>query len=410
MLLLLLVMRALLAVVLFVATLGAGLPGAEALTPEERKRAIREELASIRESVDEVASAEVELIAALEVSRQRTAELDAVVAGLDEELVVVAGELHTAERQLAAADAHHRTVLAELSRTRAQLLESRHALRDQAVTAFIRAGKRPSALDLVLRADDVAQAQAVTVLADAVLRAQDDLVDETGALEEDAALLEVDAARAEAAAASQHQAVAVQQASLEAVRSEQAAARAEVAAEAEVEAQLLAGARAEKQAYQARASALEAESAAITELLRKRAAEQAERAARAGSGVLGYPVARPTVTSGYGYRTHPIYGGRRLHAGMDFRAPMGTPILASAAGTVVSAGYSGGYGNVVVIDHGRSLATLYAHQSRLAVSAGQQVSRGQTVGSAGSTGSSTGPHLHFEVRVDGTPVDPAAYL
>ncbi len=126
--------------------------------------------------------------------------------------------------------------------------------------------------------------------------------------------------------------------------------------------------------------------------------------------MLGYPVANPVTTSSFGFRTHPIFGGRRLHAGMDFRAPTGIPILAAAAGTVVTAGFSGGYGNTVVIDHGGSLATLYGHQSRLAVSVGDRVTTGQVIGSAGSTGSSTGPHLHFEVRVNGTPVNPAGYL
>ncbi len=419
-LLLWLVMRATVAVVILVATLGAGLPAAGALTPEERKRAIAEELAGLREDIDEVAAAELQLIAALEVSRRRTAELDAVVSGLDAELDVVHGELHIAERQLEAADTRHGAVVAELGRTRAVLLDRRLSLRDQAVTAFIQGGRRPSATDLVLHAPDVAQALAIAALADAIVEAQDDLVDETRELEEDTELLEVDAARAEAAAAAQRQAVAEQEASIEAVRAEQATARAQVRAEAAVESALLAEAQAEKAGYEQRTSSLEEESSAITELLRVRAAEQAARDAearrqaqrvfRAGTGVLGYPVASPTITSGYGYRTHPIFGGRRLHAGMDLRAPTGTPILAAAAGTVVAAGYRGGYGNAVVIDHGGSLATLYAHQSRLAVSAGEQVARGQVVGAAGTTGNSTGPHLHFEVRVEGTPVDPANYL
>jgi murein DD-endopeptidase MepM/ murein hydrolase activator NlpD len=116
------------------------------------------------------------------------------------------------------------------------------------------------------------------------------------------------------------------------------------------------------------------------------------------------------VTSSYGWRTHPIFGTRRFHAGVDFGGGYGAPILAADGGVVVSASSRGGYGLAVVIDHGRGLTTLYAHQSRFAVSTGQRVSRGQVVGYVGSTGFSTGPHLHFEVRVGGATRDPMDYL
>jgi murein DD-endopeptidase MepM/ murein hydrolase activator NlpD len=112
------------------------------------------------------------------------------------------------------------------------------------------------------------------------------------------------------------------------------------------------------------------------------------------------------VTSGYGYRTHPIYGTQRLHTGIDIPAPTGQAVYSATEGYVVSAGWRGGYGLTVVIDHGGGIATLYAHLSSVSVSAGQYVTHAQHVGGIGSTGQSTGPHLHFEVRVNGTPQNP----
>ena len=122
------------------------------------------------------------------------------------------------------------------------------------------------------------------------------------------------------------------------------------------------------------------------------------------------PVPGAPVASPFGYRIHPIYGDRRLHTGVDFGASEGTPIHAAEAGTVVSAGWMGGYGNATVIQHAGSLATLYGHQSAILVSVGQHVSRGQIIGRVGCTGACTGPHLHYEVRVNGTPVNPVPYL
>ncbi|MGI8517963.1 MAG: peptidoglycan DD-metalloendopeptidase family protein [Acidimicrobiia bacterium] len=124
---------------------------------------------------------------------------------------------------------------------------------------------------------------------------------------------------------------------------------------------------------------------------------------------LSWPV-NGAVTSPFGYRVHPILGVRKLHTGIDITAASGAPIAASAAGAVILAQTYGGYGRAVVIDHGGGLTTLYAHQSQIAVSVGQIVGRGALVGYVGCSGSCTGPHLHYEVRVDGVPVDPLSYL
>jgi murein DD-endopeptidase MepM/ murein hydrolase activator NlpD len=146
-----------------------------------------------------------------------------------------------------------------------------------------------------------------------------------------------------------------------------------------------------------------AESAAITGVI------TGSTGSGSGSGSLSWPVNGP-VLSPFGWRIHPILGYKKLHTGLDIGVGYGVPIHAAGSGTVIYATWMGGYGNVIIIDHGDGLSTLYAHQSGLAVGTGARVVRGQTIGYVGSTGFSTGPHLHFEVRVNGNPVDPMGYL
>lgn len=117
-----------------------------------------------------------------------------------------------------------------------------------------------------------------------------------------------------------------------------------------------------------------------------------------------------TISSNYGYRIHPIYGTKRLHAGTDIAAQYGAEVVAADGGNVTVATYSSSYGNYVMIYHADGSSTLYAHMSSLAVSAGETVNQGDVIGYVGSTGNSTGPHLHFEVRVNGSTVDPMNYF
>jgi murein DD-endopeptidase MepM/ murein hydrolase activator NlpD len=131
--------------------------------------------------------------------------------------------------------------------------------------------------------------------------------------------------------------------------------------------------------------------------------------AATGDGQLLWPASGP-ITSSFGWRIHPIFGASEFHAGIDIGAPYGSTVSAADAGTVEFAGTMTGYGNVLVIDHGGGLATLYGHLSAYGVSAGQAVERGAPVANVGCTGYCTGPHLHFEVRLSGTPVDPIPYL
>lgn len=120
--------------------------------------------------------------------------------------------------------------------------------------------------------------------------------------------------------------------------------------------------------------------------------------------------ARGTVTSGFGWRISPFGDGNELHPGVDIAYTIGAPVAATADGEVVVSGPAGGYGNLVQIDHGNGIATLYGHNSELAVTIGQRVKKGQVISYAGSTGKSTGTHVHYEVRVNNTPIDPMKYL
>ena len=127
------------------------------------------------------------------------------------------------------------------------------------------------------------------------------------------------------------------------------------------------------------------------------------------TGTMTWP-AEGEITSPFGWRVHPIFGTQRLHTGIDIGADYGDAIRAADGGVVIHSDWMGGYGNAVIIDHGNGISTLYAHNSQLLVSEGQTVAKGQTVARCGSTGYSTGPHLHFEVRQNGSPVNPLNYL
>ncbi len=128
-----------------------------------------------------------------------------------------------------------------------------------------------------------------------------------------------------------------------------------------------------------------------------------------GSGALMWPTSGP-ITSPFGWRTHPIFGTERFHSGIDIGADYGDSVVAADNGVVVSSGWLGGYGNVVILEHGNGISTLYAHNSELVVEEGTRVRKGQLISRVGSTGYSTGPHLHFEVRENGSPVSPMNYL
>ncbi len=163
--------------------------------------------------------------------------------------------------------------------------------------------------------------------------------------------------------------------------------------------------------YNSKIAELEKSSKEIEDMIKKIQAANSGNKVYYTGGKIKWPVPSDgRITSDYGYRIHPITGVKTFHKGIDIPANSGAQIVAAESGKVITAAYINGYGNTVVIDHGKGMSTLYAHNSSLKVKSGQEVTKGDVVALAGSTGFSTGPHLHFEVRLNGATVDPKQYL
>lgn len=214
----------------------------------------------------------------------------------------------------------------------------------------------------------------------------------------------------------QKEALLAQKAQLDESKRQLDAAYAEGKAEQKIVAQktverqaLYEQALAEKARLDAEYEELQRNSQEITAMIQRMEEEGRMMPQAGGTGQLSWPV-NGEITSPFGWRVHPIWGTQIFHAGLDIGADYGDPVHAADGGTVVYAGWMGGYGNAVMIDHGGGMVTLYGHNSSITVGEGEQVSKGQTIALAGSTGNSTGPHCHFEVRIHGEVVSPLQYL
>ncbi len=197
---------------------------------------------------------------------------------------------------------------------------------------------------------------------------------------------------------------------LTALAAQAAARRREIATQAQAKRAMLVHVQTERAAYERVVRELERNSRDLEVLIRRAQSPPPRTSvAEARSPFAFLWPARGVFTSGFGIRRHPIFGIRHLHTGVDIAASWGAPVLAAADGRVIYAGWFGGYGKIVIIDHGQGMSTLYGHLLQMLVSAGDAVHRGQPIGRIGSTGYSTGPHLHFEIRVNGRPVNPTSF-
>ncbi len=337
-------------------------PDASAATASKRAQQVQKarELKALQAS-------DTQLLAAVKTLDQQVAQADSATQN---------GRQSVKAAQAAANQAQSRLSLAETAMTR---------VRGSLVTRAIEEYKRPQKFVLnQMNSEDVNAASRRKALLDSVTASDNDVLDQLHATRED--LL-----RQKAAAERARQIAAARQASLEAqlrqlLKDKAAKGRLSAALEKRI------------QEVQNEAAALAGSDANVRGILRG----STGTGKVSGSGLV-WPL-RGRLTSGFGYR----WG--RLHAGIDIAAPKGTPIHAAKAGTVVFAGQMSGYGNVVIIDHGGGLSTLYGHQSRLGSRRGQRVAQGQVIGYVGSTGHSTGNHCHFETRINGRPQNPRRYL
>lgn len=359
---------------------------------------------------------EARLLQRVQESLDRKKDLDAKVSDLDTRLRETQNDLFNAQNRLSSLVIRQKGMEAQLEVVRGRLDQARTALQDQAIAAYTGGGRGGGGLVDLLRVSDVGALAAKQSYLRAVSATQSDLILSTERLRDRSAdLLEELGATREQTQAERNR-VASEESRLRSERESQAALRHQVSVEIANHAVVLKEVVDRQDEFEAQARELEAQSSAIAEQLQIRQRESSSSSSRSSSsssssssGFAG-PLASIRVSSAFGYRVHPIYGSVRLHTGVDLSAGSGTPIRAAAGGTVVTAGWMGGYGNAVVIDHGGGQATLYAHQSAMNVRQGQEVEKGQTIGRVGCTGSCTGPHLHYEVRLNGKPVDPSPYL
>ncbi len=358
--------------------------------------------AKVKKDLEDVTAEQTAAAAQLKAAQAQKAAIDTKVNTLDAQVNAAQAQLAPLAAAAAQLGAEISSLQLQVQAKQAELATARKALDRSAVQMYRDARQgvaynlltvsRP--IDLVVGnkyLDHISNERTRTVQKVTELR------DERDAQRKAVADQKAKADAAAAAAQAERDRVASLRAQVEPARAQAAAAESD-------EFQAVAALGQHKQQLEAQLNALQVSSDSISGTLRARGNT---------AGQIGNCVVRPVqggITSPFGPRLHPILGRVIIHTGDDLAAGMGTPIHACRAGTVVIAGPQGGYGNATVIDDGGGMGTLYGHQSRIAVTVGQHVDAGQVIGYVGMTGLATGPHLHFEVRIHGNPVDPTSYL
>ena len=374
--------------------------------PNERLEEIQRKKEHAQERQDELAADRASILDRIHVLDEQRAEVETKVRDLDLNLAELDARIEDVTADLTEAQQQVGLLTSDLQRVLRKLGGRTDLFTERAVAAY-KAG--PAAyIDGLLSSEtfnDLVDRQAYY---ESALDADSELVAEIEVLRDDTEN------RRELILDKQHQ-IAEAKGRLEADRTEVARVRAEHAtALAEREAvldekeKILASIEKRKARFAAIEDQLDRESQRIQSIL-SQGGSSASGPLPTGGGQFLWPTAGP-LTSPYGWRTHPIFGDQRLHAGIDIGAPYGAPVIAVDEGTVTYAGVMSGYGNVIVVDHGGGIATTYNHLSAFSVGSGQSVGRGAPIGAVGCTGYCTGPHLHFEVRVNGAPIDPMPYL
>lgn len=373
--------------------------------PSPREIRVRE----LRALMGEASEQEAALLGEIADIEARLSGLDKAVWDLTKQTTAAQRRLDGAERTVRKAEADQDVALQRLGVVQGQVDASRHQMNQKMAALYRKGTSEAQAVYAALvegaaNANDLFSAQRYV---SGSIRSDRRELDHFVALREEADRLRrhVEARAEEMKVARDQQ--AAERDRLAVLKSEALANRAAARSEENRQEALLHKIQEQKADFQSELNALQVESGAVGEFLRRVQAGQklAPRKKRTFRAPTGAP-----MSSGYGPRVHPILGESRMHTGIDYASNTGDPIKASGNGIVVWAGPRGGYGNLVIIDHRNGLATLYAHQSRVGSTLGQRVRTGQVIGFVGSTGMSTGPHLHFEVRELGTPVDPRFYL
>jgi murein DD-endopeptidase MepM/ murein hydrolase activator NlpD len=352
---------------------------APAATPEQERDAAREKKAALAAEVDTL--------------KASNDELESAVRALDAGVEVQSNKTESARRALQSAETGLGSAEDRLAATEQRMAGLRQRVADAAVRAYVHPGGEP--LLEIVRSRDLGEASRRQVLLSSVVSSDRDALDQMRAARQDQQMDKANLSKARQLAEDRREAAAEKLGELQEALSQQN--RLKSALDTRIA------------EYTAEVDALSREEATLSALIRARQLEaeaddvEAESVRGMSESGMSWPAAGP-VTSGFGMR----WG--RLHSGIDIGAGYGESIHAAKGGTVIMAGYNGGYGNCVIIGHGGGFSTLYAHMSSMDVSEGQSVDGGDYLGDVGSTGNSTGAHLHFETRIDGEAQNPMRYL